>query len=122
MDHADEIMAMGVDPRNLGVYSIRKGAATFCCNGMTSGVSIAAVYTPWAAGWTLGNVQDRYIQFATAGDQVCGRTLAGLDVCSHEFAISPPHFNFRTQGWIARTTLAVRRLKKRHSDSQRLKK
>jgi hypothetical protein len=45
MDHADEIMAMGVDPRNLGVHSIRKGGATFCCNGMTSGVSLAAVYT-----------------------------------------------------------------------------
>jgi hypothetical protein len=37
MDHPDEIMAMGVDPRNLGVHSIRKGAATFCCNGTTHG-------------------------------------------------------------------------------------
>jgi hypothetical protein len=42
---ADEIMAMSVDPRNLGVHSIRKGDATFCCNGTTSGVSITAVYS-----------------------------------------------------------------------------
>jgi hypothetical protein len=96
MDHADEIMAMGVDPWNLGVHLIRKGAAMFCCNGMTSGVSITAVYL-WA-GWTLGNVQDPYTQFATAGDQVCGRTLAGLDVFSHDFVISPPHLIFSNTG------------------------
>jgi hypothetical protein len=37
-------------------------------------------------------VRDRYSHYEGAGDQVVGRTVAGLDVCSHEFAISHPHF------------------------------
>ncbi len=37
-------------------------------------------------------MRDRCIHCEGAGDQVVGRTVAGLDVCSHEFAISPPHF------------------------------
>jgi hypothetical protein len=79
------------------VHLIRKGAATFCFNGTTSGVSItAAVYI--RAGCTLGNVQDRYIQLVIAGDQVCGRTLVGLDVFSHDYVIFPPHRIFSNTG------------------------
>jgi len=37
--HSDEIRRMGIDPINIGVHSIRKGAATYCCNGTTAGVS-----------------------------------------------------------------------------------
>ena len=40
-EHSIEILAMGVDPKNLGVHSIRKRAATYCCNGTTAGVSFS---------------------------------------------------------------------------------
>jgi hypothetical protein len=89
-EHADEIRRLGIDPANIGVHSIRKGAATYCCNGTTAGVQFTAVCV--RAGWTMGNVQDRYLQHQAAGDQVCGRTVAGLDVNSERFSLSPPHF------------------------------
>jgi hypothetical protein len=89
-EHTDEIRRLGVDPDDIGVHSIRKGAATYCCNGTTAGVSFPAVCI--RAGWTMGNVKDRYLHHALAGDRVCGRTVTGLDVNSHRFSISPPHF------------------------------
>jgi integrase len=89
-EHSIEIIAMGVDPKNLGVHSIRKGAATYCSNGTTAGVSFSAVCV--RAGWSIGGTVDRYIHHESAGDQVCGRTVAGLDVASFHFAASPPHF------------------------------
>ena len=88
MEHAEEILAMGVEPENIGVHSIRKGAATYCTSGTTTGVSFAALCV--RAGWSMGGVKDRYIKYAEAGDRFCGRTVAGLDVNSHEFSVSPP--------------------------------
>jgi len=81
---------LGINPSDIGVHSIRKGAATYCCNGTPTGVAFSAVCA--RAGWTVGNTKDRYLQHAEAGDQVCGRTVAGLDVNSHRFSISPPFF------------------------------
>ena len=86
-EHRDDILFMGIDPDDIGVHSIRKGAATYCTSGTTFGVSFAAVCI--RAGWSMGGVKDRYIKYAEAGDRVCGRTVAGLDVNSHEFSISP---------------------------------
>lgn len=88
--HKDEIRRMGIDPQDIGVHSIRKGAATYCCNGTTAGVSFPAVCV--RAGWSMGNVKDRYLQHMAAGDQVCGRTVCGLDVASHKFSVAPPYF------------------------------
>jgi hypothetical protein len=92
-EHGDEIQRLGVDPDEIGVHSIRKGAATYCCNGTPAGVSFPAVCI--RAGWSMGNVKDRYLHHALAGDRVCGRTVTGLDVNSHKFSISPPHFLVR---------------------------
>lgn len=89
-EHAADIRNMGIDPADIGVHSIRKGAATYCCNGTTAGVGFAAVCN--RAGWSMGGVKDRYLQYEEAGDQVCGRTVAGLDVNSHKFAVSAPFF------------------------------
>jgi len=36
--------------------------------------------------------KDRCLQHSEAGDQLCGHTVAGLNVNSHEFAFSPPFF------------------------------
>lgn len=87
--HESEVKRLGVDPKNIGVHSIRKGAATYCTSGTTAGVGFAAVCV--RAGWSMG-FKDRYLQYEAAGDQLCGRTTSGLDVNSHSFAISPPHF------------------------------
>ena len=42
--------------------------------------------------WSLGKVFDIYWLFAEAGDQYCGRILAGLDPHSSDFEVLPPHF------------------------------
>jgi hypothetical protein len=91
--HADAIRRLGIDPNGIGVhFAIRKGAATYCCNGTPTDVSFTAVYA--RAGWSLGNTKDRYLHSADAGGQVCGRSAARLDVNSHEFSASLPHFDF----------------------------
>ena len=45
------------------------------------------------AGWSLGNVQDRYIFAGSGGDQLVGRAVSGLPVNESSFAILPPHFS-----------------------------
>ena len=94
-EHRDEILRMGIHPDDIGVHSIRKGAATYCSSGTTFGVSFAAVCV--RAGWSMGGVKDRYIKYAEAGDRVCGRTVSGLDVNSHQFSISPPLLDVEEQ-------------------------
>jgi hypothetical protein len=73
----------------LGTHSNRKGALTFL-------VSLAVCLSPinifLRAGWSLGNVKDRYIFSGTAGDNIVGRCNAGNDVSSRDFLILPPHF------------------------------
>ena len=89
-DHAEEIRGIGIDPNDIGVHSIRKGAATYVCSGTTSAPSIAAVCN--RAGWTMGKVKDTYIRYEAAMDQYVGRMVSGLDINSFRFSISSPHF------------------------------
>jgi hypothetical protein len=42
-DHAEAVKRMGVDPFEIGVHSIRKGAATYCSSGTNCGPSFAAI-------------------------------------------------------------------------------
>ena len=44
------------------------------------------------AGWSLGNVQDRYIIAGAGGDQLVGRAVSGLPVHDQKFTVLPPHF------------------------------
>ena len=88
-EHSAEIRLMGIDSDDIGVHSIRKGAATYICSGSTCCPSLAAVCN--RAGWTMGKVKDTYIQYEAAQDQYVGRVVAGLNVQSHEFAVSPPY-------------------------------
>jgi len=37
-EHREEILRMGIDPDDIGVHSIRKGSATYCTNGTTTGI------------------------------------------------------------------------------------
>jgi len=82
---------MGIDPKDIGVHSIRKGAATYTCSGTTCAPSMAAVCN--RAGWTMGKVKDTYIQYEAAINQYVGRIVAGLNINSYKFSVSPPHLN-----------------------------
>jgi len=59
---------------------------------MPGGPTAIAIYL--RAGWSLGNVQQRYILAGDGGDQVCGRAATGLKITDPSFAALPPHFNF----------------------------
>jgi len=87
----DELIRMGVDPAEIGVHSIRKGAATYVMNGTTSSPSLAGLCN--RAGWTMGKVKDTYLQYEAAQDQYIGRIICGLNVNSYTFSASPPYFS-----------------------------
>jgi hypothetical protein len=72
---------------DIGLHSIRKGAESFCANGTTGGPSFAAVCV--RADWSMGILKDRYVKNMEAGDQVVGRTVSGLNVCTVEYIVSP---------------------------------
>lgn len=86
----EELMGLGVDSKNIGVHSLRKGAATYACNGTTDAPQIASVCN--RAGWTMGKVKDVYIKYDRAGDQYVGRVVCGLDPVRPEFAQTCPFF------------------------------
>lgn len=88
--HAEEIGAMGMDVKYLGVYSVRKGAGTYVTAGCTVAPPIISVCL--RAGWSIGNVKERYLHYESAGDMYVARMATGLDVMSKDFAVSPPYF------------------------------
>jgi hypothetical protein len=61
---------------------------------MLGGISAVQVYL--RAGWSLGNVQDRYIFAGAGGDQLVGRAVSGLPTNDQNFSILPPHFSQET--------------------------
>ena len=87
---------------DLGTHSIRKGVSTFL-SGIPGGPTAISIYL--RAGWSLGNVQNRYILDGGGGDQLCGRAATGLDINDVSFASLPPHFDqatlslFTTEEW-----------------------
>lgn len=58
------------------------------------------------AGWSLGNVQDRYLFAGAGGDQIVGRIVSGLPLTGESFSVLPPHFSpeslevLREVGWV----------------------
>jgi hypothetical protein len=58
---------------------------------MINGPSAVQVFL--RAGWSLGNVQDRYLFAGAGGDQLTGRVLCGLPFNDSLFASLPPHFD-----------------------------
>ena len=57
---------------------------------MINGPSTVQVFL--RAGWSLGNVQDRYLFAGAGGDQLTGRVLSGLPFNDSSFSSLPPHF------------------------------
>ena len=81
---------LGANIKDLGTHSERKGSSTYVLS-LSTAISAVSVYL--RAGWSLGNVQDRYIFAGAGADQVVGRTVAGLPINTSDFAILPPHFS-----------------------------
>ena len=99
-------MILGVDKKDIGTHSRRKGCPSYLL-GIVDGPDPVKVYL--RAGWSLGNVQDRYIYegmcflkklnisfkivsiLGKGGDQLCGRYASGLETHSTKFASLPPH-------------------------------
>ena len=90
-----ELASRGLTANDIGTHSNRKGASTFATSGTTAAPSIAAVSL--RAGWTMGKVHDTYLRYERAGDQFCGRTVAGLPAMSPDFALLPPFFDAQTE-------------------------
>lgn len=80
----------GLTPPDIGVHSVRKGSASYTLSGSTASPSQNSVRR--RAGWKYATSEERYLQDEAAGDQYCGRTVAGLNIMSAEFAALPPHF------------------------------
>ena len=95
-DNLDEFRALGVDEHTLGSHSCRKGAITVISTGCTVSPPMASICL--RAGWSMGNVKDRYIHYEKAGDQFCGRCVTGLSSLKKEFAVSPVHWDFTKSG------------------------
>jgi hypothetical protein len=85
-----EVHMLGGEKKQLGTHSVRKGAASYCA-GMVNGPSTVQIFL--RAGWSLGNVQDRYLFAGAGGDQLTGRVLSGLPFNDPTFASLPPHFD-----------------------------
>jgi hypothetical protein len=86
----DEVNEVGVKVNKLGTHSIRKGSTSYC-SGMVAGPSPVQIYL--RAGWSIGNVQDRYLFNGTGGDQYTGRVISGLPNTTTDFIALPPHFS-----------------------------
>ncbi len=84
------LQSHGLQPSDFGAHSLRKGCATYVTSGSTGGPSIVAVCQ--RAGWTMGNVLDRYLKFDLSGDAFVGRVAAGLPLDGVSFGHLPPHF------------------------------
>ena len=80
---------LGAEITDLGTHSNRKGAATY----LLGIFMLSAVNVYLRAGWSLGNVQDRYIFAGSGGDQIVGRAISGLPLTDMRFATLPPYFS-----------------------------
>lgn len=94
-----ELQRRGLKPDDLGSHSARKGATTFASSGSTACPPQAAINL--RGGWSMPGVQSTYVRYEAAGDQFCGRTLAGLPNDRPEFAILPPHFEHNQEANLA---------------------
>jgi hypothetical protein len=87
---ASDVHLLGGEKKRLGTHSVRKGGVTYSL-GKINGPSVVHIFL--RAGWSLGNVQDRYVFASAGGDQLTGRVLAGLPFNDASFASLPPHFD-----------------------------
>jgi hypothetical protein len=92
--YPEEFFALGISAGDLGLHSVRKGAASHACTAST--VSPPTVSICLHAMWSMGHVKERYLQYKKAEDQYLGRVVCGLDVNNLLFAVSPPFFDAKS--------------------------
>ena len=96
IDDIDDLMKFrGLEAKEFGTHSLRKGALTASACGTTAAPSAHALRV--RAGWKGIGVESIYIQYEEAGDQYVGRVASLLPVLSPEFIALPPRFDFRTR-------------------------
>ena len=86
----EKIETLGGDVTDYGTHSFRKGIASYCA-GFLGGPAITAIFL--RAGWSMGQIKDRYIFQTDGADQLAGRVACGLNFNDGaNFAVLPPHF------------------------------
>ncbi|HSI20438.1 MAG TPA: hypothetical protein VLA04_01845, partial [Verrucomicrobiae bacterium] len=80
----------GITVDDIASHSLRKGGRSYCAGGSTMGPSTATVLL--RGGWRQDGMDQKYVRYEHAGDQLVGRYLSMLDVSSPTFATLPPHF------------------------------
>ena len=100
-----EDINLGANKKDIGTHSASKGSSTYVLAAPT--VSAPQVYL--RAGWSLGNVQDRYLFAGAGADQLVGRVVSGLNIYDEEFSTLPPHFSMEDLDFFAfpSTTVAT---------------
>ena len=89
----EKIREMGICITMIGTHSFRKGIAIYL-SSHPDGPSPVNIFL--RAGWSLGNVQSRYIFAGSGGDQFVGRTACGLPLSDWTFSLLPPYFERST--------------------------
>ena len=83
--YKDEILKdFGVQIEDIGIHSLRKGAASYVSSGSTC--APPQVATNIRAGWSMGIIQDTYLRYESAGDQYVGQVISGLPLSSPKFS------------------------------------
>lgn len=82
----------GVDVKDNVVHLLRQGAASYVSLGSTCAPP-PQVATNIRAGWTIGQRQDTYLRFKSAGDQYVGCVVSGLPICFPNFTVLRPQFD-----------------------------
>ena len=80
-----------MDVKDIGVHSLRKGAASYVSSGLTC--VPPQVDTNIRAGWTMRQIQDMYQRLESAGDQYVGCVVSSLPISSPKFAVLTPQFD-----------------------------
>jgi len=84
----------GREPKDIGMYTLRKSGASYATTGTTAAPNFIAVKIRMTHKvlTNSASVDSRYFHYSAAADQYLGRVLAGLDPMSYEFGGLPPHF------------------------------
>ena len=77
----------GVDVKDIGAHSLRKGATSHIFSG--SPCLLPQVATNIRAGWSMGIIQDTYLSKDAAGEQYIGRVVSELPLSSPKFVVLP---------------------------------
>ena len=70
---------------------MQKGTAKFVSSG--SIYALSQVATNIRAEWMIGQIQDMYLKFESAGDHYISHIILGLPICCLKFVLLPPCFD-----------------------------